>query len=145
MFDIGFAELVLCAIVALLVLGPERLPGAARTIGRWVGRARHTVNQFTEQIDREIRAEDVRKRLDVEMKKAGLDDVSRQVNDALKAPLALPPVIGADHLRNPDSTLAPAPTAGDAQPTASTTNTQPETAGTGPIQSTDQPAGESKP
>lgn len=145
MFDIGFAELFICAIVALLVLGPERLPGAARTIGRWVGRARHTVNQFTEQIDREIRAEDVRKRLDVEMKKAGLDDVSRQVSDALKAPLALPPVIGADHLRNPESLLAPVPPADEVQPAASTTHAESEAPGTAPAPNTDQPAGEKSP
>ncbi|MFP5382534.1 MAG: Sec-independent protein translocase protein TatB [Gammaproteobacteria bacterium] len=145
MFDIGFAELFICGIVALLVLGPERLPGAARTIGRWVGRARHTVNQFTEQIDREIRAEDVRKRLDVEMKKAGLDDVSRQVNDALKAPLALPPVIGADHLRNPESTPSPPLPADEAQRTEDVTHAAPAVPDAAPAQNADQPAGEQRP
>ncbi|MCM2321560.1 MAG: Sec-independent protein translocase protein TatB, partial [Pseudomonas sp.] len=38
MFDVGFSELLLVALVALLVLGPERLPGAARTAGLWIGR-----------------------------------------------------------------------------------------------------------
>ena len=103
MFDIGFSELLVCAIVALLVLGPERLPGAVRTVGRWVGRARHTVNQFTDQIDREMRAEEIRKRIEAEMKKVGVNDVARQVNEALHAPLP-PPVIGADHLREPAAT-----------------------------------------
>lgn len=108
MFDIGFTELLICMIVALLVLGPERLPGAVRTVGRWVGRARHTVNQFTEQIDREIRAEELKKRIEQEIQKTGLEDVAKQVNDALKAPL---PLIGADHLRSPvDSAPTTPPT-----------------------------------
>jgi sec-independent protein translocase protein TatB len=96
MFDIGFGELLVCAIVALLVLGPERLPGTVRTVGRWVGRARHTVNQFTDQIDREIRAEELKRRIDEELKNTGLSDVSRQVKEALHAPL---PLVGAGHLR----------------------------------------------
>lgn len=107
MFDIGFGELLVCAIVALLVLGPERLPGAVRTVGRWVGRARHTVNQFTDQIDREIRAEELKRRIEEEMKKAGMqemtrevDDVSRQVKEALNTPLSIAPLVGADHLRS---------------------------------------------
>lgn len=104
MFDIGFAELLVCAIVALLVLGPERLPGAVRTVGRWVGRARHTVNHFTDQIDRELRAEELKRRIEEEMRKAGVDDINRQVKEALHAPL---PLVGADHLRS----QAPAPEA----------------------------------
>lgn len=119
MFDIGFSELLICAIVALLVLGPERLPGAVRTVGRWVGRARHTVNQFTEQIDREIRAEELRKRIDEEMQKAGLQDVGKQVSDALKAPL---PLVGAEHLR---AAGQPAGTDESVQATESAANASP--------------------
>lgn len=108
MFDIGFAELLLCAIVALLVLGPERLPGTVRTVGRWIGRARHTVNQFTDQIDREIRAEELKRRIEEELKKTGVNDVARQVKEALHAPLPTP-LIGADHLRDTahDNSIAP--------------------------------------
>ena len=121
MFDIGFGELLVCAVIALLVLGPERLPGAVRTVGRWVGRARHTVNHFTDQIDREIRAEELKRRIEDEMKKTGLDDVTRQVNEALRAPL---PLIGADHLREPQNSIAP-PTAGPDTAAPTQANTPP--------------------
>src|SRR5690554_7731326 len=76
MFDIGFIELLICGIIALLVLGPERLPGAARAAGRWIGGARRMVGQFTSELDRELKAEELRK----ELKKAGdvgLDDVQK--------------------------------------------------------------------
>jgi sec-independent protein translocase protein TatB len=67
MFDIGFLELVIVGIIALLVLGPERLPVAARTVGKWVGRARRMTNQFTQEIDRQIELDELR----AELKKQG--------------------------------------------------------------------------
>jgi len=63
MFDIGFLELIIVAIIGLLVLGPERLPVAARTVGRWVGKARRMASQFSREIDRQIEAEELRKKL----------------------------------------------------------------------------------
>lgn len=63
MFDMGFGELLLVGVVALLVLGPERLPGAARTAGRWVGRARATVSRLGADLERELRGEELRRSL----------------------------------------------------------------------------------
>jgi len=57
MFDIGFWELLLILLVALLVIGPERLPGAARTAGLWVRRARALVNLVRDEVDRQMDAE----------------------------------------------------------------------------------------
>lgn len=54
MFDIGFYELALIGVLALLVLGPKRLPEAARTAGRWVGKLRAFVSNVKQDIDREI-------------------------------------------------------------------------------------------
>lgn len=82
MFDIGFLELLICGVIALLVLGPERLPTAARTAGRWVGSARRLASQFSTELDRQLKAEELREQL----KKAGdvgLDDVEKTVRDAL--------------------------------------------------------------
>ena len=55
MFDIGFWEMSLIALIALMVLGPERLPSAARTVGLWVGRARRMVADVKSDINREIK------------------------------------------------------------------------------------------
>ena len=54
MFDIGFSELLLIFGLTLVVLGPNKLPHVARTIGRWVGRARAMARQFREQLEDEV-------------------------------------------------------------------------------------------
>lgn len=54
MFEVGFSELLLVGIVALLVLGPERLPLAARTLGRGLGQARRAMHTLRTQVEREI-------------------------------------------------------------------------------------------
>ena len=61
MFDIGFWELTVIAVVALLVVGPEKLPGLARTAGHWFGRARRFVATVKQDIDREIAADELKK------------------------------------------------------------------------------------
>ena len=55
MFEVGFSEMVLIALVALVVLGPNKLPKLARDVGRWVGRARQMVRQMQDQLDHETR------------------------------------------------------------------------------------------
>jgi sec-independent protein translocase protein TatB len=55
MFDIGFSELLLIGVVALVVIGPERLPGVARTLGRWVGGIRRFMNDVKRDIDKELK------------------------------------------------------------------------------------------
>ena len=63
MFDIGFPELVLIAIVGLLVIGPERLPEALRTLGLWIGRMRRSFTNVKTEIEREIGMDEVRRQL----------------------------------------------------------------------------------
>ncbi|MFF7707537.1 Sec-independent protein translocase protein TatB [Pseudomonas sp. NPDC007930] len=63
MFGISFSELLLVGLVALLVLGPERLPGAARTAGLWIGRLKRSFNSIKTEIEREIGADEIRRQL----------------------------------------------------------------------------------
>lgn len=63
MFGISFGELLLVALIALLVLGPERLPGAARTAGLWVGRLKRSFNAIKQEVEREIGADEIRRQL----------------------------------------------------------------------------------
>ena len=61
MFDIGFSELLVIGVAALLVLGPERLPKLARDVGRWVGRARRFIDHVRDEIDREVELSELRR------------------------------------------------------------------------------------
>jgi sec-independent protein translocase protein TatB len=61
MLDFGFSEILLTSVIALVVLGPERLPKVARQVGNWVGRARAMARQLSEQLDREVSAEELLK------------------------------------------------------------------------------------
>jgi sec-independent protein translocase protein TatB len=61
MLDVGFSEILLTSAIALVVLGPEKLPKVARQVGNWVGRARAMARQLTEQLEREVSAEELMK------------------------------------------------------------------------------------
>jgi sec-independent protein translocase protein TatB len=61
MLDVGFSEILLTSAIALIVLGPERLPKVARQVGNWMGRARAMARQLSEQLEREITAEELLK------------------------------------------------------------------------------------
>jgi sec-independent protein translocase protein TatB len=63
MFEVGFSELLMVGLVALLVIGPERLPKAARIAGFWLGRARTTVATVKAEIKQELHAEEMRQLL----------------------------------------------------------------------------------
>lgn len=72
MFDMGFLELLLIAVVGLLVLGPERLPKAARTLGLWIGKIKRTVSGMQREINAQLEAEELRQKLNEQQQK--LDD-----------------------------------------------------------------------
>jgi sec-independent protein translocase protein TatB len=69
MFDIGFWELGIIAVVALLVIGPEQLPGVARTVGKWVGTAKRFVSTVQNDINAEVnKAEELKRLLEEQSK-----------------------------------------------------------------------------
>lgn len=63
MFDIGFAELLIIAVIALLVIGPERLPGAIRTGSAWLNRFRRGFNDLKNEVQQELHNDEVMQEL----------------------------------------------------------------------------------
>jgi sec-independent protein translocase protein TatB len=78
MFDIGFSELALVCVIALLVLGPERMPQALRTMGLWFGRMRRTFLAMKTEIEREIGMDEIRRQLHNE---AVMEEIKRLERD----------------------------------------------------------------
>ncbi len=84
MFDVGFSELLMVALVALIVVGPERLPDLARTAGRWIGKARHFVGAVKTEIEREIKAEELKRILDEQTKLPELQQMIEETGSSLR-------------------------------------------------------------
>ena len=63
MFDVGFWELLVLFVIGLLVLGPERLPRVARTVGGWVGRARAYARHMSLELEREVQRSELREQI----------------------------------------------------------------------------------
>jgi len=80
MFDIGFSELLVIALVGLIVLGPKRLPEVARTVGHWVAKMRRFVADVKQDIDREMQQADMSELRNL---KQELDDTRRAVEQTL--------------------------------------------------------------
>ncbi|WP_238346129.1 Sec-independent protein translocase protein TatB [Luteimonas saliphila] len=86
MFDIGFTELLLVAVVALVVLGPERLPKAARFAGLWVRRARAQWVSVKSELERELAAEELKRSLhDAKQAAAGLQRTMQETEAEVQA------------------------------------------------------------
>jgi sec-independent protein translocase protein TatB len=83
MFDIGFSEMGMIAVVALLVLGPERLPRVARQVGQWIGKLQRYVADVKSDINRQMDMDDLRK-LQAEVKDAA-STLESSVNSAVSS------------------------------------------------------------
>lgn len=83
MDNIGFFELILLGVVALLVLGPEKLPGAIRTTSLWIGRLKRSFNTIKMDIEKEIGADEIRRQLRNEAIMDKFKQTKAQVNDAV--------------------------------------------------------------
>jgi len=79
MFDAGFLEMLVIGIIALVVIGPERLPAVARTVGGWIGKARAFVDNTKRDIEREINATEMRELLDSQKKE--IDELRNIMDD----------------------------------------------------------------
>ncbi|MDS4070584.1 MAG: Sec-independent protein translocase protein TatB [Candidatus Competibacter sp.] len=79
MFEIGFWELVMVGVVALIVVGPERLPGLARTAGLWLGKARRMIADVKAEVDRELHLEEIKQTLRQQANLGEVKDLTDQV------------------------------------------------------------------
>lgn len=112
MFDIGFSELVMVMIVALVVIGPERLPKVARIAGMWVGRARRTLASVKHEIDRELKADELS---DLLKRQTRLDSLETILEEPVIPPT--PPVTpAASHPPSPPNFSKSAPPRSPNQP-----------------------------
>jgi sec-independent protein translocase protein TatB len=102
MFDVGFSELMVIAVVALIVIGPERLPKVARTMGHLVGRLQRYVNDVKADINREIELDELRKF------KSTFEDAAREVEHTVHSEAAK----AESELSSIAQTADPAATAG---------------------------------
>lgn len=84
MFNIGSFEVLLIFIIALLVLGPERLPGAVRTTGLWIGRFRRSFYKVKNEIERELNADEIRRQLHNETVMAEIEDAKSNIEGMAK-------------------------------------------------------------
>lgn len=76
MFDIGFWEILLIAVVALIVVGPERLPRLVRVTGLWIGRAQASLQSIRNEISKELRAQELKEAL---KKPDNMPDLNEQI------------------------------------------------------------------
>jgi sec-independent protein translocase protein TatB len=81
-FDIGFWEFALIAIVALVVVGPDRLPGMARTAGQLIGRAKRTMRELKYDLEHEVELEEI-DRLKDDVSKNPLDDITKKLDESI--------------------------------------------------------------
>ncbi|WP_323161100.1 Sec-independent protein translocase protein TatB [Pseudomonas fluorescens] len=116
MFGISFSELLLVGLVALLVLGPERLPGAARTAGLWVGRLKRSFNAIKQEVEREIGADEIRRQLHNEHI-LSLEQEARKIftPPVQQEPTPVEPV-GEQTIHAPAAATPPAPVVAPTQP-----------------------------
>jgi sec-independent protein translocase protein TatB len=92
-FDIGFSEVILIFVIALLVVGPERLPRIARTAGLWVGKMRGFVSSVKADIDRELATEELKKAL---AKQASVPELEELIDEVTGDPLQAKEVADRD-------------------------------------------------
>ena len=107
MFDIGFWELGIIGLVALVVIGPERLPGVARTVGKWVGAMQRFVGSVKADIDSEInKHEDLKELIDEQKELQETHEILENTISDLNEASSIPSSIATDISSAEESTAA---------------------------------------
>jgi len=118
MFDVSFTELMIIGVIALIVIGPERLPKVARTVGHLLGRAQRYVNDVKSDIQREIELDELRKfKSEMDEAASSMTSSLRETENSLRTGLndtareATQAVSGAQPAAAPPPSAEPAPAA----------------------------------
>lgn len=123
MFDVGFWELVLIAVVALLVVGPERLPKLAYDVGLWFGRLQRYVRNAKFQIENELHNYEIRNSLQKPTQM--LEEIKSEIDETVRDPWLSPHYTGESPPQN--SATAPDNEKKNAQDSAAAENTTAKT------------------
>ncbi len=136
MFDLSWSEILVIAVVAVVFIGPKELPGAIRTVGKWMGKARSLARDFQNQVDdvvREAELDELRKEADKYNPKALLGDIEKTIDPKGELAGALQPPT----LPNLNELAAPSP---QASPSSEASSPPAPTAPSPPV-AAPQPAG----
>lgn len=117
MFDVGFLEIAIIAAISLIVLGPERLPTVARTVGKTIGMVRRHVGNFQRQIEQDIRLEELNKKIMEETQGQHFPNNDELDPGIAEPSIQAPPAASESHFSPPP-----------AEPQSSPDTTQPNTA-----------------
>lgn len=85
MFDISFGEMMVCLVVILVVIGPERLPETVRTVALWIGRLKRSLRETRSEIEKQIGADDIRRQLYNEEIMRSLEKTRADMNQSIQA------------------------------------------------------------
>ena len=132
MFDIGFAELLLIGVVGLLVVGPEQLPGAVRTILAWVNRFRRGFDQIRTEVRRELHNDEIMQKLKAESQQ--LEQQVRETTQSVEQEIQALSNEASDSLQGASNTINSVPptpqTSSSATPPTTTSAAEADESGT---------------
>ncbi|MBT0100088.1 Sec-independent protein translocase subunit TatB [Vibrio alginolyticus] len=109
MFDIGFWELVLISVVGLVVLGPERLPHAIRSVSRFIGAAKSMANSVKDELSHELKVQELRENLR-KAEQMGMDDLSPELKSSVEELKKAAQSVNRPYAKNTDSEAEPVKT-----------------------------------
>ncbi|MGI3096756.1 Sec-independent protein translocase protein TatB [Vibrio diabolicus] len=106
MFDIGFWELVLISVVGLVVLGPERLPHAIRSVSRFIGAAKSMANSVKDELSHELKVQELQENLR-KAEQMGMDDLSPELKSSVEELKKAAQSVNRPYAKNTDSEAEP--------------------------------------
>ncbi|MBS9877518.1 Sec-independent protein translocase protein TatB [Vibrio sp. 665] len=109
MFDIGFWELVLISVVGLVVLGPERLPHAIRSVSSFIGAAKSMANSVKDELSHELKVQELQENLR-KAEQMGMDDLSPELKSSVEELKKAAQSVNRPYAKNTDSEAEPVKT-----------------------------------